>query len=85
MLARLKLSYADIRDAIWNIDDEKLNIDNLKAIKQYIPTKEEVNNTHKCGDMYNLSYFIWEIRLKSLMTLMGIRHFLAMLSDTFAW
>ncbi|GAB5587938.1 hypothetical protein Unana1_02838 [Umbelopsis nana] len=42
MLARLKLSYPDIRDAIWSIDDEKLNIDNLKAIKQYIPTKEDI-------------------------------------------
>jgi hypothetical protein len=43
MLARLKLSYREIRDAIWHIDDDKLNIDNLKSIKQYIPTKEEVN------------------------------------------
>lgn len=42
MLARLKLTYPDIRDAIWCIDDEKLNVDNLRAIKQYIPTKEEV-------------------------------------------
>jgi hypothetical protein len=42
MLARLKLSYPEIRDAIWHIDDEKLNVDNLKSIKQYIPAKEEV-------------------------------------------
>lgn len=42
MLARIKLTYPEIRDAIWNIDDNRLTVDNLMAIRQYIPTKEEV-------------------------------------------
>lgn len=42
MLARIKLTYPEIRDAIWNIDDHRLSVDNLMAIRQYIPTKEEV-------------------------------------------
>ncbi|KAL0082837.1 hypothetical protein J3Q64DRAFT_1679868 [Phycomyces blakesleeanus] len=42
MLARIKWSYPDIRDAIWNIDDHRLSVDNLMAIRQYIPTKEEI-------------------------------------------
>ncbi|CAO3598600.1 unnamed protein product [Absidia cylindrospora] len=42
MLARIKLTYPEIRDAIWNIDDNRLTIDNLMAIRQYIPTKEEI-------------------------------------------
>ncbi|KAG1100788.1 hypothetical protein G6F42_017606 [Rhizopus arrhizus] len=42
MLAKIKLPYPDIRDAIWNIDDNSLSTDNLMAIRQYIPTKEEI-------------------------------------------
>jgi hypothetical protein len=42
MLAKIKLPYHDIRDAIWNIDDHVLSVDNLVAIRQYIPAKEEV-------------------------------------------
>jgi hypothetical protein len=42
MLARIKLTYPEIRDAIWNIDDNRLTIDNLMAIRQYIPAKEEI-------------------------------------------
>lgn len=42
MLARIKLTYPEIRDAIWNIDDHRLSVDNLMAIRQYIPNKEEV-------------------------------------------
>ncbi|KAI9300264.1 hypothetical protein BJ944DRAFT_138775, partial [Cunninghamella echinulata] len=42
MLARIKLSYPEIRDAIWNIDDQALTMDNLMVIRQYIPTKEEI-------------------------------------------
>ncbi|KAG1439677.1 hypothetical protein G6F56_012213 [Rhizopus delemar] len=42
MLAKIKLPYPEIRDSIWNIDDNKLSIDNLIAIRQYIPTKEEI-------------------------------------------
>ncbi|ORZ12198.1 formin homology 2 domain-domain-containing protein [Absidia repens] len=42
MLARIKLSYSEIRDSIWTVDDHRLNVDNLMAIRQYIPTKEEI-------------------------------------------
>ncbi|KAI7903207.1 uncharacterized protein BX663DRAFT_408639, partial [Cokeromyces recurvatus] len=42
MLARIKVPYTSIRDAIWNIDDNLLSIDHLKAMRQYIPTKEEI-------------------------------------------
>ncbi|KAI9267814.1 Formin, FH2 domain-containing protein [Sporodiniella umbellata] len=42
MLAKIKLSYPEIRDSIWNIDDNKLTVDNLIAIRQYIPSKEEI-------------------------------------------
>lgn len=42
MLAKIRLPYPDIRDAIWNIDDHSLSTDNLMAIRQYIPTKEEI-------------------------------------------
>lgn len=42
MLAKIKLPYPDIRDAIWNIDDNSLSPENLAAIRQYIPTKEEI-------------------------------------------
>ncbi|KAI9251128.1 hypothetical protein EDC94DRAFT_622315 [Helicostylum pulchrum] len=42
MLAKIRLPYPDIRDAIWNIDDHSLTTDNLMSIRQYIPTKEEI-------------------------------------------
>lgn len=42
MLARIKLTYPQICDSIWTIDDHRLTVDNLMAIRQYIPTKEEI-------------------------------------------
>ncbi|KAF9997306.1 hypothetical protein BGZ79_009002 [Entomortierella chlamydospora] len=42
MLSRIKLSYPDIRVALMEISDEKLSIENLKAIKQYVPTSDEI-------------------------------------------
>ncbi|KAF9438927.1 hypothetical protein BGZ76_002926 [Entomortierella beljakovae] len=42
MLSRIKLSYPDIRIAMMEISDEKLSIENLKAIKQYVPTSDEI-------------------------------------------
>lgn len=42
MLSRIKLNYNEIRDALLELNDSKLNIDNLKAIKQNLPTTEEV-------------------------------------------
>ncbi|KAF9163119.1 hypothetical protein DFQ26_002908 [Actinomortierella ambigua] len=42
MLSRIKLPYSDIRLAILEILDDKLNVENLKAIKQYVPTNDEI-------------------------------------------
>ena len=42
MLARMRMSHAAIRDAIWHIDDKKMTIDRLKAIKCFVPTADEI-------------------------------------------
>ncbi|KAF9184379.1 hypothetical protein BGZ50_003756 [Haplosporangium sp. Z 11] len=42
MLSRIKVSYPDIRIALMEILDDKLSIENLKAIKQYVPTSDEI-------------------------------------------
>ena len=44
MLSRIKLTYPDIRVALMEILDEKLSIENLKAIKQYVPSGDEVKS-----------------------------------------
>ena len=51
MLSRIKVSYPDIRVALLEILDEKLSIENLKAIKQYVPTSDEVRfDRMQCND-----------------------------------
>jgi diaphanous 1 len=42
MLSRIKMGYPEIRLALMEIDDEKLTIDELKAISKQLPTIEEV-------------------------------------------
>jgi hypothetical protein len=42
MLSRIKMTYPEIRAALMEILDEKLSIENLKAIKQYVPTGDEI-------------------------------------------
>jgi len=42
MLSRIKLSFPAICQAILELDDEALSIDDLKAIGKQLPTKEEV-------------------------------------------
>lgn len=42
MLARFKMSYPEIRDSMLKLDDEKLNLDQLKALKQVPPTEEDL-------------------------------------------
>jgi diaphanous 1 len=42
MLARIKMPYSEIKDAILELDDEKLSVENLRSIRQYIPTSEEI-------------------------------------------
>ncbi|KAF8945986.1 hypothetical protein BGZ47_001547 [Haplosporangium gracile] len=42
MLSRIKMTYPEIRTALMEILDDKLSIENLKAIKQYVPTGDEI-------------------------------------------
>ncbi|KAF9304280.1 hypothetical protein BGZ74_001919 [Mortierella antarctica] len=42
MLSRIKLTYPEIRIALMEILDHKLSIENLKAIKQYVPGGDEI-------------------------------------------
>lgn len=44
------MTYPEIRAALMEILDEKLSIENLKAIKQYVPTGDEV----KCSSVQPL-------------------------------
>ena len=43
MLSRFRLSHAAIRDAILHVDDQRLSLDNLKILRQYAPTADEVD------------------------------------------
>ncbi|CAG8539122.1 376_t:CDS:2, partial [Acaulospora colombiana] len=42
MLARIKLTYKEIKDSILEIDDEKLTVDNLRSLKNYAPNSDEI-------------------------------------------
>ena len=42
MLSRIKMDYPQIRKCIVEIDDERLSIDDLKALSKQLPTSEEV-------------------------------------------
>ena len=42
MLARIKLDLPALRKAILELDDEKLSVDELKAISRQLPTTDEV-------------------------------------------
>jgi diaphanous 1 len=42
MLSRIKLDLSDLRNALLDIDDNKLPVDDLKAIARQLPTPEEV-------------------------------------------
>ena len=48
MLSRIKLELPDIRKALLDIDDEKLPVDDLKAIGRQLPTSEEVTKFGAC-------------------------------------
>lgn len=52
MLSRIKMGFPDIRKALLDFDDEKLSVDDLKAISKQLPTSEEVN--YSC--IYGLSF-----------------------------
>jgi hypothetical protein len=42
MLSRIKMDYPQIRKSIVEVDDERLSIDDLKALNKQLPTSEEV-------------------------------------------
>ena len=56
MLARMRISHAAIRDAILQIDDKKMTIDRLKALRSFVPSSDEVKNISSyTGDFAALS------------------------------
>lgn len=42
MLSRIKIGMSEIRRALLELDDQKLSIDDLRAIGRQLPTSEEV-------------------------------------------
>lgn len=48
MLAKFRFTHAAIRDAILKIDDKKLSVDRLKALKSFLPTADEVSTDLSC-------------------------------------
>lgn len=55
MLARIKMSLPDIRNAIVELDDNKLGIDDLRAMTRYLPTPDEVARIKDHGDVSKLA------------------------------
>lgn len=52
MLSRIKLDLEEIKRALLVMDDNKLTLDELRAISRQLPTPEEVN------DLYTLSVIL---------------------------
>ncbi|CAG8721632.1 8850_t:CDS:2 [Rhizophagus irregularis] len=49
------MPYSEIKDSILELNDEKLSIENLRSIKQYIPTSEEIELVKEYdGDLLTL-------------------------------
>lgn len=42
MLSRFRLAHSAIKSALLGIDDSRLSVDNLKSLRQYTPTVDEV-------------------------------------------
>ena len=55
MLARIKLSKSEIRQALLEVDDNRLSTDDLRAISRQLPTQEEINRIRDFGDLTTLS------------------------------
>lgn len=43
MLARFKMPYSELRKAMEDLDESILTVDNLTALKQYIPQPDEIS------------------------------------------
>lgn len=55
MLSRFRMSYQAIRHAVLAVDNSRLSVDNLMALRQYTPTSEEVSlhsaiKTDRCAE-----------------------------------
>jgi len=55
MLARIKLSKSEIRQALLEVDDNRLSTDDLRSISRQLPTQEEINRIRDFGDLTTLS------------------------------
>ena len=55
MLTRIKIGPADIRKALLELDDQRLSIDDLRAISRQLPTSEEITRLKDFGDVSKLS------------------------------
>lgn len=44
MLSRIKLNPPEIRRALLELDDQKLTIDELKAMSRQLPTRDEASH-----------------------------------------
>jgi len=63
-LSRFKISYSAIRQALLDLDDLTLSIDDLKAISKQLPTTDEMTRIKDFGDVTKLAkadQFIHEI------------------------
>lgn len=70
MLARFKMPYSELRQAIENLDESILTVDNLTALKQYIPQPDEISALNETEDQANLSapdkYFLEVSKVSNL-------------------
>ncbi len=55
MLSRIKLTPAEIRKALLDVDDKALSVDDLKAMERQTPTAEEVARLKDFGDVSTLA------------------------------
>ncbi|CAK5262775.1 unnamed protein product [Mycena citricolor] len=50
MLSRIKMGFPDIKQALLDLNDEKLSVDDLKAISKQLPTAEEMGRIKDFDD-----------------------------------
>jgi diaphanous 1 len=55
MLSKIKLTPADIRKALLEVDDKALSVDDLKAMERQTPTAEEIARLRDFGDVSTLA------------------------------
>lgn len=67
MLARIKLAPQDIRRAILEIDDQRLSVDDLRAISRNTPTDDEIGRLRDFADVGKLAkadQYFNEVRMR---------------------